>query len=203
MAFDTSQFREFRYGWPVVLVSTFGISLGMAPLPFYTIGVFAQPLAEEFGWGIDQILLGLMPFYIVTVISAPMAGYLSDRHGLLLRLRLLTLHGCRFCNQGDRRDALAACLTEFLGNPEKAKYAFNLIEQRVGRKTNNFPNYSIALEMERLRSEEKMTLGKAAEKIQRNQSLSISPRQITNIYRKYRDDDAYRAWKAALRDLEE
>jgi len=112
MTFDTSQFRGFRYGWPVVLASTFGVSLGMAPLPFYTIGVFAQPLAEEFGWGIDQILLGLVPFCIVTVISAPMAGYLSDRHGLLLRLRLLTLHGCRFCNQGDRRDALAACLTE-------------------------------------------------------------------------------------------
>ena len=82
MAFDTSQFREFRYGWPVVLASTFGISLGMSPLPFYTIGVFAQPLAEEFGWGIDQIMFGLVPFCIVTVISAPMAGYLSDRYGV-------------------------------------------------------------------------------------------------------------------------
>ena len=82
MAFDTSQFREFRYGWPVVLASTFGISLGMSPLPFYTIGVFAQPLAEEFGWGIDQIMLGLVPFCVVTVISAPMAGYLSDRYGV-------------------------------------------------------------------------------------------------------------------------
>ena len=30
----------------------------------------------------------------------------------LLRLRLSTLHGCRFCNQGNRRDALAAGLTE-------------------------------------------------------------------------------------------
>ena len=82
MAFDTSQFREFRYGWPVVLASTFGISLGMSPLPFYTIGVFAQPLAEEFGWGIDQIMFGLVPFCVVTVISAPMAGYLSDRYGV-------------------------------------------------------------------------------------------------------------------------
>ena len=82
MAFDLSQFREFRYGWPVVLASTFGISLGMSPLPFYTIGVFAQPLAEEFGWGIDQIMFGLVPFCIVTVISAPMAGYLSDRFGV-------------------------------------------------------------------------------------------------------------------------
>ena len=30
----------------------------------------------------------------------------------LLRLKLSTLHGCRFCNQGNRRDALAAGLTE-------------------------------------------------------------------------------------------
>jgi MFS family permease len=82
MAINTSQFREFRFGWPVVLASTFGISLGMSPLPFYTIGVFAQPLAEEFGWGIDQIMFGLVPFCIVTVISAPMAGYLSDRFGV-------------------------------------------------------------------------------------------------------------------------
>lgn len=82
MAFDTSQFREFRYGWPVVLASTFGISLGMSPLPFYTIGVFAKPLAAEFGWGIDQIMFGLVPFCVVTVFSAPMAGYLSDRYGV-------------------------------------------------------------------------------------------------------------------------
>ena len=82
MAFDSWQLREFRLGWPVVLASTFGISLGMSPLPFYTIGVFAQPLAKEFGWGIDQIMLGLVPFCIVTVISAPMAGYLSVRYGV-------------------------------------------------------------------------------------------------------------------------
>ena len=82
MAFNLKQFREFRFGWPVVLASTFGISLGMSPLPFYTIGVFAKPLAAEFGWGIDQIMFGLVPFCVVTVISAPLAGYLSDRYGV-------------------------------------------------------------------------------------------------------------------------
>ena len=30
MAVDTSQLREFHYGWPVVLASTLGIFLGMA-----------------------------------------------------------------------------------------------------------------------------------------------------------------------------
>ena len=51
-----SDFVEFKYGWPVVLAGSLGISLGMSPLPFYTIGVFAQPLSQEFGWGIDQIM---------------------------------------------------------------------------------------------------------------------------------------------------
>ena len=77
-----NSFGEFKYGWPVVLASAFGISLGMSPLPFYTIGVFAKPLGAEFGWGIDQIMFGLVPFCVVTVVGAPLAGYLSDRFGV-------------------------------------------------------------------------------------------------------------------------
>ena len=77
-----SDFVEFKYGWPVVLAGSLGISLGMSPLPFYTIGVFAQPLSQEFGWGIDQIMYGLVPFCLATVFSAPFAGYLSDRFGV-------------------------------------------------------------------------------------------------------------------------
>ena len=39
-------------------------------------------------------------------------GTVAQPYKELLRLRLSTLHGCRFCNQGNRRDALAAGLTE-------------------------------------------------------------------------------------------
>ena len=39
-------------------------------------------------------------------------GAVEQPYKELLRLRLSTLHGCRFCNQGNRRDALAAGLTE-------------------------------------------------------------------------------------------
>ena len=41
-----SKYAEFRYGWPVVLSSALGIALGMSPLPFYTIGVFAGPIFD-------------------------------------------------------------------------------------------------------------------------------------------------------------
>ena len=39
-------------------------------------------------------------------------GAVPRRIKELVRLRLSTMHGCRFCNQGNRRDALAAGLTE-------------------------------------------------------------------------------------------
>ena len=38
-------------------------------------------------------------------------GLVDQQFKELLRLRLSTLHGCRFCNQGNRKDALAAGLT--------------------------------------------------------------------------------------------
>ena len=39
-------------------------------------------------------------------------GTVAQPYKELLRLRLSTLHGCRFCNQGNRRDAVEAGLTE-------------------------------------------------------------------------------------------
>ena len=76
-----SKYAEFRFGWPVVFASAIGIGLGMSPLPFYTIGVFAGPLAQEFGWGIDQIMLALVIFTVSAVFTSPMIGYITDRVG--------------------------------------------------------------------------------------------------------------------------
>lgn len=39
-------------------------------------------------------------------------GRVPRRYKELLRLRLSTLHGCKFCNQGNREDARAAGLSE-------------------------------------------------------------------------------------------
>ena len=77
-----SPYREFRIGWPVVLSSMLGIALGMSPLPFYTIGVFAGPLAQEFGWGIDRVLSGLAVFTATAMIATPTIGTISDRVGV-------------------------------------------------------------------------------------------------------------------------
>jgi MFS family permease len=77
-----SSMREFRYGWPVVLSSALGIALGMSPLPFYTIGVFAGPFSQEFGWSIAQIMSALAMFTIVAMVAAPLVGYITDRIGV-------------------------------------------------------------------------------------------------------------------------
>lgn len=76
-----SKYAEFRFGWPVVVSSAIGIGLGMSPLPFYTIGVFAGPIKAEFGWSQEQVMLALPIFTISAVITSPIVGYLTDKYG--------------------------------------------------------------------------------------------------------------------------
>ena len=56
MTSHPSDSGEFRRGWPIVLASGVGIALGLSPIPFYEIGLFAPELAKQFGWGIGTIM---------------------------------------------------------------------------------------------------------------------------------------------------
>ncbi|MDJ0700572.1 MAG: MFS transporter [Woeseiaceae bacterium] len=76
-----SKYAEFRFGWPVVFSSAVGIGLGMSPLPFYTLGVFAGPLAEEFGWGMGQIMASMAVFTFSAVFFSPIVGIITDKIG--------------------------------------------------------------------------------------------------------------------------
>lgn len=73
--------NEFRRGWPVLTACVLGIGLGLSPLPFYTIGVFAPHLAEEFGWSMSQIMAGLSITTLSVVVAGPAAGFLAERYG--------------------------------------------------------------------------------------------------------------------------
>lgn len=90
-----SKYAEFRFGWGVVLASAVGIGLGMSPLPFYTIGVLAEPLSQTFGWGRAQIMSGMIPFTIAAVLVSPLVGLLTDRFGprrvVLISIALFSL----------------------------------------------------------------------------------------------------------------
>jgi MFS family permease len=76
-----ASFAEFRHGWPIVLCASVGIGLGLSPLPFYTIGVFVQPLSDQFGWTVGQILTGLAVMTLTLSLASPAVGYLGDRFG--------------------------------------------------------------------------------------------------------------------------
>jgi predicted MFS family arabinose efflux permease len=72
---------EFRQGWPAVVASMFGVGLGLSPVGFYTVGVFAPVLAQTFGWSFGAIFFGLTVQTIAAVVFAPVCGMLADRYG--------------------------------------------------------------------------------------------------------------------------
>jgi MFS family permease len=72
-------YGEFRKGWPVVLSSMLGIALGLSPLPFYTIGVFAPHLARAFGWSQGQIMGGLTVTTLMVLWAGPVVGVIATR----------------------------------------------------------------------------------------------------------------------------
>ncbi|HJL92910.1 MAG TPA: MFS transporter [Woeseiaceae bacterium] len=75
-------FGEFRLGWKSVFASALGIGFGLSPLPFYTIGVFVAPLANEFGWSVEQIMRGLPILILGALVMSPVAGYFADKYGV-------------------------------------------------------------------------------------------------------------------------
>lgn len=77
-----SRYREFSYAWRVVVASALGIGLGMSPIPIYTLGVFAAPLAEEFGWRIDQVFAALPVLTVCALVLSPLVGLLIDKIGV-------------------------------------------------------------------------------------------------------------------------
>lgn len=106
----TGQNGEFQRGWPVLAACVVGVGLGLSPLPFYTMGVFAPHLAREFGWTTAQIMGGLSITTMSVVVGGPVAGFLSERYGArLIALLSLLLFGLAFMSMA----TLGNSLTQF------------------------------------------------------------------------------------------
>jgi MFS family permease len=65
--------------WLVVFAAAIGISI--SSVNTYSIGVFARPLQEEFGWDRADIMLGLSITAVASTLFAAFAGVLVDRVG--------------------------------------------------------------------------------------------------------------------------
>jgi MFS family permease len=77
-----ADFREFKEGGGVVVAAMTGIALGLSPLPFYTLGLFAPHLARAFHWNQATIMSGLLAMTAVLLLAAPVVGWLADRYGV-------------------------------------------------------------------------------------------------------------------------
>ena len=73
---------EMMRGWRVLLSSFLGVACGASPIPIYTIGVFAVPLSETFGWGRGDVMLATLPFTLGVIVIVPLIGALADRIGV-------------------------------------------------------------------------------------------------------------------------
>jgi MFS family permease len=98
---QSADYAEFRRGWQVVLASLLGIGLGLSPMPFYTMGVFAPHLVREFGWSIGQIMGGLTVTTLMVLWAAPVVGMLAARIGVRrVALGSMLLFGLAFMTLG-------------------------------------------------------------------------------------------------------
>ena len=70
---------EWRKGWPLVLAGIVGF--GFYSVMIYSIGLFMQPIGDEFGWGRSQLSIGLSMASILSIPLSPIIGAMIDRWG--------------------------------------------------------------------------------------------------------------------------
>ena len=70
------------FGWWVLLASFVGMLFGTAAILVFSLGVFIQPLQQEFGWTRAQISVAAAIIVWVSVLTQPIQGILIDRYGV-------------------------------------------------------------------------------------------------------------------------
>lgn len=74
-----------------------GVAVGLSPIPFYTIGMFAPELSKEFGWSFASLMGSLAVQSAVVMFMSPLAGWAVDRFGARrVAMISLTLFGLTF-----------------------------------------------------------------------------------------------------------
>jgi len=71
--------QEWKAHWPLVLAAMIGVSFGS--VLSLTLGLFMEPLEQEFGWTRAQMALGMTIVSAIGIPLAPLAGHLIDRFG--------------------------------------------------------------------------------------------------------------------------
>jgi len=100
---------ELARNWRLLGACTIGFGLSLSGIPFYTLGVFVDPLHAAFGWSVGQVQIGLTISYLTTMAILPAVGWLADRIGVRrVALGSLTGLGLAFMALGLQRGQLWA-----------------------------------------------------------------------------------------------
>lgn len=73
--------NELGNGWKIILASAIGVGCGLSAFPYYTIGVFVQPLEASMGWSRGDIMLAVGFMLLGTLIAVPIVGAFVDKWG--------------------------------------------------------------------------------------------------------------------------
>jgi MFS family permease len=97
MADGADRRAEFKRGWGIILASTVGIGLGLAPLgTTYTLGPLSTGLSEEFGWSRAAIMGATIAATCGLLPASFAVGWAADRIGVR-RLVVLSQIGLSLC----------------------------------------------------------------------------------------------------------
>ncbi len=89
--------RETAGGWLVVFAAMIGVAVGLSPIPFYTIGMFAPELSRAFGWSFASLMGSIGVQSGTVMLISPAVGFMIDRYGARrVALISLTLFGLCF-----------------------------------------------------------------------------------------------------------
>lgn len=76
----TVRAAEWQAHWPLVIACFLGVSF--PAIAYYSMGLFIEPLAAEFGWTRTQISAGASASSLIMVPLAPLMGALIDKWGV-------------------------------------------------------------------------------------------------------------------------
>jgi MFS family permease len=75
----SSAAEEWRRNWTLVLACFVGFSFFSVPTA--SLGVFMEPIGQEFGWGRTLLSAGTTMTSVVTALLSPVVGMMIDRFG--------------------------------------------------------------------------------------------------------------------------
>ena len=73
--------KKIFFGWWIVVAAAAGLAFSPGPVAFYSLGVFMQPLMDEFGWATADVAFAITILTTAIILTTPLIGFAVDRIG--------------------------------------------------------------------------------------------------------------------------